>query len=103
MKSNIDNSKDCLILLDWLLLHDNTLSVREIYNHLVCMGFDFPSTLAYSYSFFLSEFHVHKNNPNIERVLVCLQSMIIIQYMEFYNFYPGIDSSGLFGYSSRRA
>ena len=103
MKSNLDISKDCRVLLDWLLLHDNTLSVREIYNHLVFMGFDFPSTLAYSYAFFLSEFHTHKNNPNIERVLVCFQSMIIMQYMEFYNFYPGIDSSGLLGYSSRLA
>lgn len=103
MKPNLENYKECRILLDWLLLHDDTLTVREIYNHLVSMGFDFPSTLAYSYSFFLSEFHAHKNNPNIERVLVCFQSMIIMQYMEFYNFYPRTDSSGLFGYSSRLA
>ena len=97
--SKFDNDKDCRILLDWLLSHDD-LTAREIHNHLVVMGFDFPSYLAYSYAFFVSEYHAYMNNSNFQRLLVCFQSMIIHQFMEFYNFYPFIDSSGLFGYSS---
>lgn len=97
--SKFFNDKDCRILLDWILSHDN-LSLSDIRKHLIIMGFDFPYTLACSYAFFLSEFHVYCNNPNFERLLVCFQSMIIRQYMEFYNFYPCIDSSGFFGFSS---
>lgn len=97
--SDFEIQKECRILLDWLLSHDN-LTVRDIHKHLIIMGFDFPSNLASSYAFFLSEYHVYKNNQNIQRVIVCFQSMIIDQFMEFYNFYPCFDSSGLFGYSS---
>ena len=100
--SDFDNNKECRILLDWLLSHD-ILSLRDVMNHWVIMGFDYPSRIASSYSFFLSEYHVYKNNQNIERVLLCFQSMIIRQFMEFYNFYPCIDSSGLFGYSCSTA
>lgn len=94
-----ENDKECRVLLDWILSHDN-LTVRDIHKHLIIMGFDFPYTLACSYAFFLSEFHVYRNNSNFERLLVCFQSMIIRQFMEIYDLYPLIDSSGLFGYSS---
>lgn len=94
--------KECCVLLDWILSHDN-LTLRDIQKHLIIMGFDYPYTLACSYAFFLSEFHVYSNNPNFERLLVCFQSMIIRQYMELYDLYPLIDSSCLFGYSSSSA
>lgn len=97
-----ENNKDCRILLDWVLSHD-FLSAREIHKHLIKMGFDYPSNLASTYSFFVSEYHYYKNNQNFERVLVVLQSMIIDQFMEFYNFYPRFDSSGFFGYSNSSA
>ena len=97
-----DNDKECRILLDWILSHD-ILSVRDIQKHLIIMGFDFPSNLASCYAFFISKYQAYKNNQNFERVLVCFQCMIIDQFMEFYNFYPCFDSSGLFGYSSSTA
>lgn len=97
-----ENNKECRILLDWLLSHDN-LTARDIYKHLVIMGFDFPSNLASSYAFFISNYHAYLSNQNVQRVLVCFQSMIIHQFMEFYNFYPCFDSSGLFVYSSYSA
>lgn len=99
---NFQYNKECRILLDWLMSHDN-LTVREIYNHLVTMGFDFPYTLASSYAFFISEHHCYLDNSNVHRAIICFQSMIIHQYMEFYNFYPFVDSSGSFGYSSSSA
>ena len=102
MKLNFEISKDCRILLDWLLSHD-TLTLRDIQNHLYIMGFDFPSTLASSYAFFLSEYHAYKNNENFQRLLVCFQRMIISQFMEFYNFYPCFNSIGTFGYTSQSA
>lgn len=100
--SNFETNKECRILLDWLLSHDY-LSARDIHKHLITLGFDYPSNLASSYAFFLSEYHVYKNNQNFHRLFVCFQSMIIDQFMEFYNFYPCFDSSGLFGYSSSSA
>lgn len=98
----IVNDKDCRILLDWILSHD-ILSARDIHKHLIEMGFDYPSNLASSYAFFISEYHNYKNNQNFQRVLVCFQTMIINQYMEFYDFFPCFDSFGLFGYSSQLA
>lgn len=92
-----ENDKECRIFLDWLLSHD-LLSARDIQKHLITMGFDSPSILACSYAFFISEYHSYKNNENYARCLVVLQSMIIDQFMEFYNFYPRFDSSGLSGY-----
>lgn len=100
--SNFETNKECRILLDWVLSHD-FLSARDIHKHLISLGFAYPSNLAASYAFFLSEYHVYKNNQNFQRLLVCFQSMIIDQFMEFYNFYPRFDSSGLFGYSSSSA
>ena len=97
-----DNDKECRILLDWLLSHDS-LSARDIQKHLIISGFDFPSNLASSYAFFISKYQAYKKNENFLRGLVCFQSMILDQFMEFYNFYPCFDSSGLFGYSSSSA
>lgn len=93
-----ENDKDCRILLDWLLSHD-CLTYRDIHKHLIFSGFDFPSNLAIAYAFFISQYHTYENNHNFQLALVCLQSMIIDQYMEFYNFYPCYNSSGLSGYS----
>lgn len=97
-----DNDKEYRILLDWLLSHDN-LSARDIHKHLIISGFDFPSNLAAAYAFFVSEYRIYKNNHNFRLALIALQCMIIDQYMEFYNFYPCFDSSGLFGYSRSTA
>lgn len=84
---DFDNNKECRIFLDWLLSHDN-LSCRDIENHLIISGFDYPSNLATSYSFFVSQYHFYKNNQNFERLLVVLKSMIIDKFIEFYNSYP---------------
>lgn len=99
--SKFDENKQCRILLDWILSHDS-LSCRDIHKQLIIMGFDYPSNLAFAYAFILSVYQRYKNNENVQRLIVCLYSMIIDQYMEFYNFYPCFDSSGLFGYSSSR-
>lgn len=102
MLSNFVNYKDCRIFFDWLLSQD-PLSLREIDNQLYIRGFYYPSNLACCYSFFLSVYQDYKNNSNIERVMISLQRMIIRQYLEFYDFYPRIDSAGVFGYSSSSA
>ena len=102
MKTNYDVCKYCKLFRDWLLSVDN-LSLRDIENQLIIMGFCSCSNLASSYAYFLSEFQEHKTNPNFERVLICLQRMIIREFLAMYDFYPSIDSSGVFGYSSLRA
>ena len=102
MKSNFEISKDLKIFRDWLLSHDY-LSLKDIENQLLIRGLGSLPNLAASYSFFLSEFHVNKNSANFERVLICLQFLIIREFMSMYDFYPSIDSSGFLVYSSRRA
>ena len=102
MKTNYGICKYCKLFRDWLLSCD-TLSLRDIENQLIIMGFSSCSNLASSYAYFLSEFQKHKNNPNFERVLICLQRMIIREFLAIYDFYPSFDSSGVFGYSGCRA
>ena len=102
MKPNLEISKDLKIFRDWLLSQDY-LSARDIENQLLIRGLGSLPNLAASYSFFISEVHVHKNNSNFERVLVVLQCLIIKEFMELYDFYPSIDSTGTFVYSSRLA
>ena len=102
MKTNYDICKYCKLFRDWLLSVDN-LSLRDIEYQLNIMGFCSCSNLASSYAFFLSEYQVHKTNPNFERVMISLQRSIIREFLAIYDFYPTIDSSGIFGYSSLRA
>lgn len=99
MKTNYDICKYCKIFRDWLLSVDN-LTLRDIENQLAIMGFSSCSNLASSYAYFLSEYQEHKNNPNFERVMICLQRMIIREFLAIYDFQPFFDSSGIFGYSS---
>ena len=102
MKTNYDICKYCKLFRDWLL-SVNDLSLRDIENQLIIMGFSSCSNLASSYAYFLSEYQEHKSNPNFERVLICLQRMIIREFLAIYDFYPSFDSSGIFAYSSCRA
>ena len=101
MKTNYDICKYCKIFRDWLLSVDN-LSLRDIENQLIIMGFSSCSNLAASYVCLLSEYQDHKSNPNFERVMICLQRMIIREFLAIYDFYPAFDSSGIFGYSCSR-
>ena len=98
MKFNFEIYKEYKIFRDWLLSVDN-LSLRDIENQLHIMGFSSCSNLAASYAFFLSEYQLHKNNQNFERVLICLQRLIIQEFMAMYDFYPCLDSLGVFGYT----
>ena len=99
MKPNFEICKEYKIFRDWLLSVDN-LSLRDIDNQLQMMGFSSCSNLATSYAFFLSEYQVHKDNPNFERVLICLQRLIIQEFLAIYDFYPSFNSVGIFCYSS---
>ena len=99
MKPNFEICKEYKIFRDWLLSQDY-LSLRDIENQIFIRGFASLPNLASSYAFFLSEFQAHKMNSNIERVLICLQRLIIREFMGMYDFYPSIDSSGNFVYSS---
>ena len=99
MNLKYEVSKDYKIFRDWLLSVDN-LSLRDIENQLNIMGFSSCYNLASSYAFFLSEYQVHKDNPNFERVLICLQRLIIQEFLAIYDFYPSFNSVGIFGYSS---
>ena len=96
---NIETCKDYKIFRDWLLSADN-LSLRDIDYQLDIMGFSSCSNLAASYVFFLNEYQVHKDNPNFERVLICLQRLIIQEFLSIYDYYPSFNSVGIFGYSS---
>ena len=69
MKTNYSICKYCKLFRDWLLAVDN-LSLRDIENQLIIMGFTSCSNLASSYAYFLSEYQEHKNNPNFERVMI---------------------------------
>ena len=102
MKPNIEICKDYKIFRDWLLSSDN-LSLRDIDYQLHIMGLSCCYNLASSYAFFLSEYQVHIDNPNFERVLICLQRSIIQEFLAIYDFYPSFNSVGVFGYSSSRA
>ena len=102
MKCDIEFSKDLKIFRDWLL-SQKYLSVRDIEKEIIIRGFSSCPNLACCYAFFLSEFQLHRDNENLERVLNIFVSMIVHEFLDMYDFYPYIDSHGLFGYSSRRA